>query len=54
MNELLNQQLQLNRRHFFGRSAAGLGVAALASLLNEDVGQAFQPDANRQIAMKSD
>jgi len=30
-------QLQLNRRHFFGKSAQGVGVAALASLLHEDL-----------------
>src|SRR5262245_48751301 len=28
------QQTLLNRRHFFSRSAAGIGTAALASLLN--------------------
>ena len=39
-----NLQLHFTRRHFFGQSATGLGVAALAGLLNEDVGQAFQPD----------
>jgi len=27
---------QLNRRHFFGKAAGGIGVAALAALLNED------------------
>src|SRR5947209_975512 len=33
---LLNQyQSLLTRRHFFGRTAVGLGTAALASLLNE-------------------
>src|SRR2546422_4167744 len=32
----LNQEhnLLITRRHFFGRSAAGIGTAALASLLN--------------------
>eukprot|EP00913_Durusdinium_trenchii_P023301 g21879.t1 len=34
MNE---DYLTVNRRHFFGRSATGIGVAALASLLNENV-----------------
>ncbi|MBL8795066.1 MAG: DUF1501 domain-containing protein [Planctomycetia bacterium] len=34
MNPLLERQMQLTRRHFFGR--AGLGLAALASLLSED------------------
>ncbi len=30
------QQLELSRRHFFGRSAIGIGTAALASLLAAD------------------
>jgi hypothetical protein len=34
MNPLLEMELRLTRRHFFGR--AGLGLAALASLLHED------------------
>ena len=33
MNPFFEQQLLLTRRHFFGRSGAGIGVAALASLL---------------------
>ncbi|MCH8829804.1 MAG: DUF1501 domain-containing protein [Planctomycetes bacterium] len=37
MNENLLHQLQINRRHFFGRTATGVGAVALASLLqNED------------------
>ncbi|MEZ5329603.1 MAG: DUF1501 domain-containing protein [Verrucomicrobiales bacterium] len=32
----LNQQLLINRRHFFGRTATGIGAAALASLLDKD------------------
>src|ERR1700682_943459 len=35
MNPLRENQLLMTRRHFFGRSATGIGVAALASLLNE-------------------
>jgi hypothetical protein len=35
MNPFLENQLLTTRRHFFGRSATGIGVAALASLLNE-------------------
>jgi hypothetical protein len=31
------QTVVVNRRHFFGRSAAGLGSVALASLLNENL-----------------
>ena len=34
MNFLDQRQLHLTRRHFFGRTAAGIGTAALASLLN--------------------
>lgn len=34
MNPLHEHSLFLTRRHFFGRSATGIGVAALASLLN--------------------
>jgi hypothetical protein len=33
MSPVIEQQLLLTRRHFFGRSATGIGVAALASLL---------------------
>ncbi len=34
MNPIHEKQLLLTRRHFFGRTAAGLGAAALGSLLN--------------------
>ena len=34
---LSEMQLQVNRRQFFGRSSTGIGVAALASLLNRDL-----------------
>src|SRR6201993_3017207 len=37
MDPILETRLALTRRHFFGRSAAGIGTAALACLLNEDV-----------------
>jgi hypothetical protein len=36
MDPLNEHQLLLSRRHFFGRSATGIGVAALASLLRAD------------------
>ena len=36
MNPLHEHQLNLTRRHFFGRSAMGVGTAALASLLGGD------------------
>src|SRR3954462_6053165 len=34
MNPLIHHQQLLTRRHFFGRTATGIGTAALASLLN--------------------
>src|SRR5947209_16007381 len=41
----------LTRRHFFGRTATGIGVAALASLLNRANAEApqFAPKAKRVI-----
>ena len=36
MNPLLERSLLVNRREFFGRSACGIGSAALASLLTKD------------------
>ena len=41
--EQFNADLWINRRHFFGRSATGMGVAALASLLgtSADASQAI-------------
>ncbi len=37
MNPLLEHQLMLTRRQFFGRTATGIGAAALASLLNPEL-----------------
>src|SRR5437773_382556 len=37
MNPLADHALTLTRRQFFGRTATGLGTAALASLLNPDL-----------------
>jgi len=34
MNPIRENQLLVNRRHFFGRMATGIGVAALGSMLN--------------------
>ncbi|BCX47570.1 sulfatase [Haloferula helveola] len=50
-------QLLLNRRHFFGKTAKGVGVAALASLLDRDLFAAgparqlpdYAPKAKRMI-----
>lgn len=36
-NPIQESQLLQNRRHFFGRSCTGIGVAALASLMNESM-----------------
>ncbi|YCM43557.1 DUF1501 domain-containing protein [Verrucomicrobiaceae bacterium 227] len=36
MDPFPERQSSINRRHFFGKSANGLGIAALASLLGED------------------
>src|SRR5262245_1332117 len=43
MQPIRESQLLLTRRHFFGRSAAGIGVAALASLLHDDLFAAAPP-----------
>ena len=40
---------QQTRRHFFGRAATGIGVAALASLLGPDLGVAALPESDRGI-----
>ena len=51
MNPLRERELLINRRHFFGRSAAGIGAAALGSLLNPNLFSAFgaQQDAGQPI-----
>lgn len=43
MNPLEQNNLHLTRRQFFGRSATGIGTAALSSLLNESGLAATQP-----------
>jgi hypothetical protein len=47
MNPLLERRASLTRRQFFGRSVAGLGTAALASLLNDDL---LAADAKKKAA----
>jgi hypothetical protein len=37
MDPLGQERLRMTRRHFFGRAGAGVGIAALASLLDEDL-----------------
>jgi hypothetical protein len=46
MHPLTEQHLLTNRREFFGRSALGLGTAALASLLSKE-GRAAEPSAGK-------
>jgi hypothetical protein len=38
MHPISQRQLNVTRRHFFGRASAGIGVAALASLLRRESG----------------
>jgi hypothetical protein len=53
MNPLRENNRHLNRRHFFGRTATGIGTAALASLLSRDgFGSAIGADANPATAPK--
>ena len=57
MNPLQERFRHLTRRHFFGRTATGLGAAALGSLLSGDAQAAdpmaglphFAPKAKRVI-----
>ena len=42
MDPQLESQLNLNRRHFFSKTAKGIGGAALASLLGRDLGIAAE------------
>ena len=43
MSPWLQSQLQITRRHFFGRASAGIGVAALSHLMGRDVAAADGP-----------
>src|SRR5688572_11084351 len=47
MDPLTEQKLLVNRRHFFGRMSAGIGVAALGSLLNPNLLAAFTNEQKR-------
>src|SRR5581483_3946306 len=52
MDPQSERQLLLTRRHFFGRTSVGLGVAALATLLNEDLrGAEANPAAGSNSAL---
>ncbi len=46
MNPIAEHQLLLNRRHFFGRSSAGIGIAALSALMNQDLPAATAKDSS--------
>ncbi|MBC8115747.1 MAG: DUF1501 domain-containing protein, partial [Candidatus Saccharimonas sp.] len=45
-----NLQQQLTRRHFFGRSATGLGAAALASMIAREAGAGANPALSHAVA----
>ena len=47
MNPLRENQLLVNRRHFFGRMATGIGTAALGSLLNPNLFAAMVGEQKR-------
>src|SRR5437763_1867559 len=46
MDPLREQSLLMTRRHFFGRGAAGIGVAALGSILNPSLFSALGAEAS--------
>ena len=46
MDPIRDYGLSLTRRHFFGRSAVGIGTAALASLLDRDALAATEESRN--------
>jgi len=54
MHPIREHELLINRRHFFGRTATGIGAAALGSLLNPSLLSAFgaEPDAAQTILGK--
>ncbi len=47
MDPCFENRLLLNRRHFFGRAATGIGAAALATLLHEDLLAKQEPASGR-------
>src|SRR6185436_15609436 len=52
MNPLAEHHLHLTRRHFFGRMAAGIGTAALGSLLNPRLLSAMESDSAHTSLLK--
>ena len=53
MKPLDEHRLAMTRRQFFGRSTAGIGIAALASLLNPDLFAASVGAEPREISPKA-
>ena len=53
MDPITERQLLVNRRYFFGRSATGIGMAALASMLGEESFGSDVPSQLTQIAPKA-
>lgn len=53
MDPITERQLLVNRRYFFGRSATGIGMAALASMLGEEAFGNEVPSPLTQIAPKA-
>jgi hypothetical protein len=53
MDPITDRQLLVNRRYFFGRSATGIGMAALASMLGEESFGSDVPSQLTQIAPKA-
>src|ERR1043166_8045652 len=48
MSPIMEQNLLMTRRHFFGRTAAGIGAAALGSLLNPNLFLAAAADSTQR------
>ena len=53
MDPITERQLLVNRRYFFGRSATGIGMAALATMLGEDAFGEEIPAPLTQVAPKA-
>ncbi|WP_367874188.1 DUF1501 domain-containing protein [Luteolibacter sp. Populi] len=53
MDPITERQLLINRRYFFGKSATGIGMAALATLLGEELFGEEVPAQLTQIAPKA-
>lgn len=51
MDPIREQQLLINRRHFFGRTAAGIGAAALGSILNPSMFSALGAEGGADVIL---